>query len=147
MQRAYASTSPATAFLIVPAGAREGKLEDLILRVLADNPAVPCHEDFFECLGEKEIDLGRDYDKRKVQALLAAIPSKSIARNIGEAAERGKLIRSTMRRWLSSAISSGLWRAPSQSNRSPPSRSDGVNIPRLSRVSQLPSSARRGLRS
>jgi hypothetical protein len=89
MQRASVTNALDTAFLIVPSGAATGMMEDLILRALADDPSWPCEEAFFECLKSRGIDLDADHEKRRVQAGLAALPSPSLARNIGEAARMG----------------------------------------------------------
>jgi hypothetical protein len=89
MTRASAPNSPDTAFLIVPAGKASGMMEDLILEAFADHSTRVCRDAFFECLDSVGIDLDADRKKRHVQALLAALASRSIARNIGEAADMG----------------------------------------------------------
>lgn len=89
---ASASYSPDTVFLIVPNGSGTGMLEDLVLRVLFDDPSWPCQDAYFECLNKKGISPDKDFQKRRVQAGLAALAGrKRVARNIGEAAKKGVL--------------------------------------------------------
>jgi len=80
-----------TAYLIVPDGCADGMMEDLILRVFRDNPSWSCQTSYFDCLASKGLDLGTDDKKRRVQAGLAALPGGHLARNIGEAAQKGLL--------------------------------------------------------
>lgn len=91
LQRERCDDGPDTAFLIVPTNSASGKMEDLILRVLEDDLSWPCQQAYFECLELAGVDLAHDHEKRRVQAGLAALPGPRLARNIGEAAQKGLL--------------------------------------------------------
>jgi|GEM_PF-3448000 len=82
---------PATAFLVVPCADGTGMLEDLVLTMMSDLDSWPCQEAYFQCLRERGLDLDRHLSKRRVQAGLAAMPGKTVPRNIGEAARQGGL--------------------------------------------------------
>ncbi len=80
-----------TAYLVVPRGGADGMMEDLILRVMQDQPHWPCQTGYFDCLASKGLDLSIDEKKRWVQAGLAALTGGHLARNIGEAAQKSLL--------------------------------------------------------
>ena len=91
LTRAAMEGKPDTVFLIVPPDRPAGMMEDLILECLAEHPAKSCHETFFDCLRHAQVDLSGEPQKRRLQALLAAMPSDGLAKGIGEAAEKGIL--------------------------------------------------------
>ena len=62
-------------------------LEDLCLRSVADDPAVACIEDYFQCI-DKNLDRGpNNLSKAKVQAFLAS--RKRPVASVGLAAKKG----------------------------------------------------------
>ena len=89
LQRESADDGPDTAFLVVPLGETSGMMEDLILRTFEDQPSWRCQLAFFQCLKDRQIDVAGDNKKRRVQAGLASLTSRHVARNIGDAAHMG----------------------------------------------------------
>ena len=77
---------PRVGILILP-GDSPGMLEDLCLASVAEDPAMPCVEQYFECLKQKEIPLPNNISKAKVQTFLASRPKAGL--RLGEAAEAG----------------------------------------------------------
>jgi hypothetical protein len=78
--------SPRVAVLILPEVDTPGMLEDLCLRAVAQDPAMGCVEQYFECLQHKGLSLPDNMSKAKVQVFLA---SRQAGLRLGEAAEKG----------------------------------------------------------
>jgi hypothetical protein len=64
-----------------------GMLEDLCLRAIAQDPAMLCVEQYFECLQQAGLSLPDNMSKAKVQAFLAS--RRKAGLRLGEAAEKG----------------------------------------------------------
>lgn len=81
-----------TVLILAPAGtdasrsAQTGKIEDLCLASVRDDPAMECIRTYFECLNNRGVR-PRDLAKAKVQAFLAS--RLQPGKRIGEAAEAG----------------------------------------------------------
>jgi hypothetical protein len=83
----FAEGRPQTAFIILPDADSTGELEDLCLRAIADDPALPCVDQYFECLMQSGFQLPAAMSKARIQVFLA---SKNRARlRVGEAAQAG----------------------------------------------------------
>jgi len=78
--------SPRTAVYILPDNQNPGMLETLCLRSVQTDPAMPCVDEFMNCLSENA-SLPGNRDKAKLQAFLASRP-KFVAQ-LGEAAHKG----------------------------------------------------------
>jgi len=66
---------PQVAVMILPGDGREGMLEDLCLESVADDPAMPCVEEYFGCL-EGQLETGvflGNPSKSRVRAFLASM--------------------------------------------------------------------------
>jgi hypothetical protein len=62
---------PRVSVLIVPPGKPRGNLEDLCLESMADDPAMPCVNEFFQCLAERLDNLpDKDSAKAHLKAFL-----------------------------------------------------------------------------
>ena len=84
---ADASGAPKVHMLILPDGEEEGMLETLLCRSVAEDPAKPCIDGFFECVDTLPgIDIRRP-DKARTQAYLATRPMPQVS--VGVAAQRG----------------------------------------------------------
>jgi len=79
---------PAVAVIILPDSSSKGSLEDLCLRAFADDAAMGCVENFFQCLNERTHCLPNYISKAKIQVFLASRPRPL---RLGEAAEAGYL--------------------------------------------------------
>lgn len=67
--------APQVAIMILPGGGTPGMLEDLCLESVADDPAMPCVEEYFRCLEERleaEVFPGNP-SKARVRAFLASM--------------------------------------------------------------------------
>lgn len=78
--------NPKVVVLILPYGLNKGMLEDVCLQSVADDPAMPCVEDYFQCLKEKHT-LPSNLSKAKVHAFLASREPPDL--RLGHAAQRG----------------------------------------------------------
>lgn len=78
---------PSVAIIILPEAGSPGTLEDLCLKAVADDPAIPCVEEYFECLKEHKVPLPNNMSKAKVQVFLASKPRADL--RLGEAAKAG----------------------------------------------------------
>lgn len=78
---------PSVAVMILPNGNEPGALESLCIRAVAEDPAMPCVEKYFECLRENKVDLDHNIDKAKAHAFLAS--RREAGKRIGEAAKAG----------------------------------------------------------
>ena len=65
-------SNPKVTILILPDENEEGELEDLYLKSVEKDPAIPCVNAYFECLEQKELPLPSKLCKLKVQAFLAS---------------------------------------------------------------------------
>ena len=82
----FASGNPHVGVFILPDGKKEGALEDLCLKSVEADRAMPCVEDFFECLRENSVEQSSP-TKARVHAFLASRPDPDL--RLGEAAEKG----------------------------------------------------------
>ncbi len=78
--------NPRVTVMVLPGDNESGMLEDLCLKSVAQDPAMPCVERYFECLQQNNI-LPDNMSKAKVQAFLASRPKTGL--RLGEAAEKG----------------------------------------------------------
>ncbi len=58
--------------MILPDGETPGMLEDLCLRSVAEDPAMPCVDEYFRCLEERLEELPKNPSKAQVRAFLAS---------------------------------------------------------------------------
>ncbi len=79
--------SPRVAVLILPEVGMPGMLEDLCLRSIVQDPALPCVEQYFQCLQQEGFSLPDNVSKAKVQVFLASRPKVGL--RLGEAAQAG----------------------------------------------------------
>jgi len=78
---------PRVAVLILPGEGSPGMLEDFCLKAVAQDPAISCVEQYFECLRGKNLSLPNNMSKAKIQVFLASRPKAGL--RLGEAAEAG----------------------------------------------------------
>jgi hypothetical protein len=64
--------APQVTIMILPGGESPGMLEDVCLESVVDDPAMPCVDEFFQCLGEQIKALPRNLAKARVRAFLAS---------------------------------------------------------------------------
>ena len=67
-----AGGNPEVSVFILPDCSSSGTLEDLLLRCVADDPALPCVEQYFDCLKDLEVNLQTNPSKARIQAFLAS---------------------------------------------------------------------------
>lgn len=77
---------PRVTIMILPEEGVSGMLEDLCLKSVAGDSAIPCVEQYFQCLEERDIPLPQNMSKARVQVFLA---SKRKILRLGEAAQAG----------------------------------------------------------
>lgn len=65
-------SDPRVSVMIVPTRARTGMLEDVCLASVADDPAMLCVEEFFECLGRAQRRIPTHLSKARVRTFLAS---------------------------------------------------------------------------
>jgi hypothetical protein len=82
-----AGERPQVTVVMMPEPGSPGALEDLCLAAIGRDPAVPCVDRFFHCLGEQRLPLPRSMSKARVQAFLASREEAGL--RLGEAAEKG----------------------------------------------------------
>jgi len=80
---------PRVAVLILPSFNSPGMLEDLCLQALAQDPAMSCVEQYFQCLQQNGLSLPNNMPKARIQTFLASRPEAG--KRLGEAAEAGYL--------------------------------------------------------
>lgn len=68
----FASGKPRVGFFVLPDGASEGMLETLCLRAVAGDPAMPCIDEFFNCLTHYGVGAPQNPTKARTQAFLAS---------------------------------------------------------------------------
>jgi hypothetical protein len=83
----YSDGNPRVIVFISPGRNRQGSLEDLCLESVETDPAMPCVEEYFECLKKQNISLTSNISKAKVQVFLAS--RERVTLRLGEAAEAG----------------------------------------------------------
>jgi len=83
------NTHPVVTVVIMPGGERPGKLEDLCLDSVNQDPAFCCVDQYFECLKTRipVEEFPQDFSKARVQAFLASRREPDL--RLGEAAEKG----------------------------------------------------------
>ena len=83
------SESPKTCYLILPPDAENGALEDVCLASVAEDPAMNCVEDYFDCVERTPSGGPRANwtSKARVHAFLSSRERPDL--RLGEAAERG----------------------------------------------------------
>lgn len=79
--------NPRVTVMILPAEGISGMLEDLCLKSVDGDPAIPCVEQYFQCLQERAVPLPRNMSKAKVQVFLAS--REEAGKRLGEAAHAG----------------------------------------------------------
>jgi hypothetical protein len=84
-----ASGTPTVSVYIVPDCQRPGSLETLCLEAVRDDSAMPCVDEYFECLRRRDVVLPRDsqMDKARVHAFLVSRERPHL--RLGEAARAG----------------------------------------------------------
>jgi len=82
-------TRPVVTIAILPGGDRPGKLEDLCLESVNQDPAFSCLDEYFKCLESclPPEEFPQDLSKAKVHAFLASRREPDL--RLGEAAEKG----------------------------------------------------------
>ncbi len=77
-----------TAIYVMPDGTSDGMLEDLCLRAMREDKALPCLDSYFECLAAAGFQhAAKDIAKARAHALLASRKDPDL--RVGEAAKRG----------------------------------------------------------
>lgn len=66
-------TAPRVAFMIVPDATSSGALEELCFRAFAGDPALPCVDQYFDCLAATGLPHPKD-PKHRMRILLASRP-------------------------------------------------------------------------
>jgi len=79
--------NPRVTVLILPGVDTPGMLEDLCLKAIAQDPAMLCVEQYFECLQQAGLSLPDNMSKARIQVFLASRPSAGL--RLGEAAQAG----------------------------------------------------------
>ncbi|MBM4431387.1 MAG: hypothetical protein FJ026_13745 [Chloroflexi bacterium] len=83
----WTGKNPQVAIMILPGDGQPGQLEDLCLRAVQNDLALPCVERYFDCLRENGISVLKDPSKATVQVFLASKPRAYL--RVGEAAQGG----------------------------------------------------------
>lgn len=79
--------NPQVTVMILPGEDERGMLEDLCLKSVGSDPAIPCMEQYCQCLQQKCPSLPRIKSKAKVQVFLAS--RKEVGKSLGVAAKAG----------------------------------------------------------
>ena len=82
-----AAGPPRTSVFIMPDNGSNGALEQLCLVTLANDPAMPCVEEFLTCVNGRLTVPPRDQQKARIHAFLASREDSEL--RLGEAAQRG----------------------------------------------------------
>lgn len=87
--RSAGDESPKTCYLILPPNGETGALEDVCLASVAEDPAIDCVEDYFDCVERTPSGGPRAIwaSKARVHAFLSSRERPDL--RLGEAAERG----------------------------------------------------------
>ncbi len=83
------SGRPQIAVMIMPPGTNTGMLEDLCLSALQGDPAMPCVDQYFQCLETQMENLPQNASKARLHAFLASRERPDL--RLGEAALGGYL--------------------------------------------------------
>ncbi|MHC5057219.1 MAG: DUF3226 domain-containing protein [Planctomycetota bacterium] len=75
------------AVMVLPSADAPGTLEDLCLRSVEDDPAMPCVEKYFDCLRQCRSDPQLDVSRKRANVFIASRPST--AELPGQAAQAG----------------------------------------------------------
>lgn len=78
---------PRVNVMILPEADVPGMLEDLCLKAVERDRAIPCVEQYFQCLLQQGLNKPRNASKAKVQVFLASKPEAG--KRLGEAAQAG----------------------------------------------------------
>jgi len=78
---------PQVTVMIVPVGDTPGMLEDLCLGSVQSDPALPCVEQYFQCLQQRGLPMPHNMPKARIQVFLASRPEAG--KRPGEAAQAG----------------------------------------------------------
>jgi hypothetical protein len=81
-------SGPKVSYFILPNNADPGMLETLCLQSVANDPVMPCIENFFTCVGGVGASVPANMTKAKVQAFLAT--RRNLKRLLGQAAHAGQ---------------------------------------------------------
>lgn len=84
---ARVGSNPSVMVMILPDINTPGALEDLCLQAVANDPALPCVEQYFECLKQRTSSFPKKLAKAKIQAFLAS--RVEAGKRLGEAAQAG----------------------------------------------------------
>lgn len=79
-------SSPRISVMILPDGKTAGMLEDVCLASVEQNLAIPCVNQYFECLIQQGFSVEKQLSKARVQVFLAALEPEL---RLGEAAAAG----------------------------------------------------------
>lgn len=82
-----AGQNPRVTIMILPAEYIMGMLEDVCLKSVTGDPAMPCVEQYFWCLQDHAVTLPKNISKAKVQVFLAS--REEAGKRLGEAAHAG----------------------------------------------------------
>ena len=85
--RAPTSATPSVSVFVLPDCSSPGMLETLCLSAMQDDPAMPCVEQYFQCLEESASIPSKNPDKARAHAFLASRSKPEL--RVGEAAEAG----------------------------------------------------------
>lgn len=80
-------SNPSVMVMILPDINTPGALEDLCIQAVANDPALPCVEQYFECLKQQTPSFPKNLAKAKIQAFLAS--REEAGKRLGEAAQAG----------------------------------------------------------
>jgi hypothetical protein len=82
-----AAGQPRVSVFILPDCIHPGMLETLCLQAVGDDPAMPCIDQYFQCLQNQAIALPENMPKARLQAFLASRSRPGL--KLGEAADTG----------------------------------------------------------
>jgi hypothetical protein len=82
-----AGQNPRVTIMILPGENITGMLEDVCLKSVTGDPAMPCVEQYIQCLQDHTVPLPRNMSKAKVQVFLAS--REGAGKRLGEAAQAG----------------------------------------------------------
>jgi hypothetical protein len=78
---------PKVNVMIIPSHKRQGALEDLCLEAITDNPAMPCVDQYFDCLGRQNVDSPKNLSKARVRVFLSSREDPTLP--LGISAQKG----------------------------------------------------------
>lgn len=83
----FIGQNPQVAVVILPEKDKTGMLEDLCLKSVEQDPAIPCVEQYFQCRPQQGVSLPHHMAKARVRVFLASRPEPD--KRLGEAAQAG----------------------------------------------------------